>query len=99
VSDKELLAGNLRLSFPESRVEVARTPAELEVLVGRIPSGKVLFVSEGEAETGWFREHVRQFEGGGSIFRRSESPLLYVPDKMFRIHWLMISHPSVRKNP
>lgn len=99
VSDSELLAGNLRLAFPESRIEIVRTPAEFQSLAEGIAGQSVLFVSERELDAGWFGKLVRQFESSDSIVRMSETPLLYVPDKKFRMNWLLIRNDSMRKTP
>lgn len=99
VSDSELLAGNARLAFPESRIERVLTPAGFQSLAERFAGKSVLFVSEGELDAGWFGKLVRQFESGDSIVRISETPLLYVPDKKFRMNWLLIRNDSMRKNP
>lgn len=99
VSNSELLAGNMRLAFPESRIEMVRTPAKFQSLAERFAGKSVLFVSEGELDAGWFGKLVRQFEGSDSIVGMSETPLLYVPDKMFRMNWLLIRNDSMRKIP
>lgn len=99
VSDSELLAGNMRLAFSESRIERVLTPAGFQSLAERFAGKSVLFVSEGELDAGWFGKLVRQLESGDSIVRMSETPLLYVPDKKFRMNWLLIRNDSMRKNP
>lgn len=99
VSDDELLAGNARLAFPESRIEMVRTPGELHQVAQRAAGKDVLFVSEGTPEKHWFTRLALRPELAGSSLRVTEAPLYYFPDKTLRVNWLMIRNYSPRQLP
>lgn len=95
VSDGELLAGNARLAFPESRIAVVRSPQESESLARVVAGQDILFVSTGASDRGWFERMALEAGREQSTMRVSEAPLLYFPEQTLRMNWLMIrNYPS-----
>jgi 4-amino-4-deoxy-L-arabinose transferase-like glycosyltransferase len=96
VSDSQLVAGNMRLAFPASRVEVARTPEALRALLSTARGREILFLTEEGTKNAWFADLVVATAQPGGAFRAIERPLLHAPDRTLRLHWLMIQEPLKR---
>lgn len=99
MSDSELLAGNARLAFPESRIEVVRSPNDFDLAMMRSADKDVLWVSEADSENSWFARLAFQSEREGATMGWSEAPFLYVSKKTMRLNWCMIRNHSLKPPP
>lgn len=90
ISNRELLAGNMRLIFPESRVEVARTSAELQQKLADHAGRKLLFMTDivGRKDSGVPLKGVEILQDRSFSFL--EHDLLHVPGTKHRVYWLEI---------
>ncbi len=91
VSDKEFLAGNLRLAFPRSRIEVLASAAEIPGLAEKTGDKIRLFVTDDPRHGGGPSELARAVEAFvGHSLARVERPMLYMPSAAHSLYWVRL---------
>jgi 4-amino-4-deoxy-L-arabinose transferase-like glycosyltransferase len=89
VSDRELLAGNLRLAFPEARVDVVADQTEFSRLE-RPAGGKIaIFVTDDPRRGAGPGELARALTGGAGL-RRIDEPMRYMPRTRHSLYWFQL---------
>lgn len=91
ISPQELLAGNMRLVFPDARIEVVRSSSELHDRLSHHAKRNILFVADngGRAgEEGASNPYAGVFKGHSLTW-----PLLHVPTMQHRLYWAAIKSP------
>jgi 4-amino-4-deoxy-L-arabinose transferase-like glycosyltransferase len=89
ISPQELLAGNMRLVFPDTRIEVVRSKTELRDRLKHHDKETLLFMTDNGGR-GSIDEPWNQYK---EVFRDSapaklDWPLLHAPTMTHRVHWL-----------
>lgn len=92
ISPQELLAGNMRLVFPEARIEVVQSQTELREKLSHHATKNVLFLTDNGGR-GSKDEQWNQYK---DLFQENASasldwPLLHAPAKTHRVYWVAIN--------
>jgi 4-amino-4-deoxy-L-arabinose transferase-like glycosyltransferase len=91
VSDRELLAGNMRLAFPGARIDVVRDMAEFSRLERPADAKIAVFVSDDPRRGGPPGELAMALaarDAGG--LRRSEAPMRHMAGMRHTLYWLSL---------
>jgi 4-amino-4-deoxy-L-arabinose transferase-like glycosyltransferase len=91
VSDRELLAGNLRLAFPDARIDVVRDMAEFSRLERPANAKIAIFVSDDPRRGGPPGELAQALAArapGG--LRRAEAPMRHMAKARHVLYWLTL---------
>jgi len=91
ISPQELLAGNMRLVFPNTRTEVVRSKSELRDRLSFHRKENILFMTDnggrGLKDEPW-NQYREVFQENSSA--KLDWPLLHAPAMTHRVHWLEI---------
>ncbi len=91
VSDRGLLAGNLRLSFPEARIDVIGDASEFSRLEHPVDAKIAIFVTDDPRRGGPPGELARALAASrGSELRRIDGTMRYLAPARHTLYWLML---------
>lgn len=92
LSPNELLAGNLRLVFPDTRIEVVQSNSELRGKLDFYTKQKILFITDNGgkgSEAGLWDQYLEALQNKAPSVLGL--PLLHVPAMEHRVYWISIN--------
>jgi 4-amino-4-deoxy-L-arabinose transferase-like glycosyltransferase len=95
ISPQELLAGNMRLVFPDARIEVVESKMALRDRLRHYAKRNVLFITDNgglAGKAGYSNPYPDVFKG--NALSGLDWPLLYVPAMKHRVYWAAIKSDS-----